>query len=108
MIISGTFNLPASANWAQSQTRRVQLDADTTGAPVTVNLPDLADVLAVGGEGVEIIVNDVNGNAGANNITLVANAGAGDTIEGASNQVISVNDTTVILKVGSAGSWATL
>jgi hypothetical protein len=106
MTIDGTFNLAASENWKQSQTRRVNLEADTSSAPVTLNLPEIADVEALGGSSVEIVVNDLSANAGANNITIVP--GGSDTIDGAANLVISANSGTAVLIVANGTTWAEL
>ncbi len=105
MQISGVFNLPASANWAQAQTRTVRLEAQTVAGVVTVNLPIIADIQALNGEGVEIIVSDDENNATANPITIVANLGAGDTFEGAANVAIILDDGVLTCKIGADNIW---
>ena len=108
MKISRVFNLPVSANWAQAQTRRVQLDAETAGGAVTVNLPTVESVQEANASGVEIYVNDFDANAGVNNITVVSNAGAGDLINGGVSVVVNINADSFILKVAGDGSWTAL
>jgi hypothetical protein len=105
MRVSGTFNLSASRSWSQSQTRRVQLDCITATAPVTVNLPSIESVLALKGGSVEIVVNDFSGNSAVNNITVVPNAVAGDTIEGVANFVTSSDEETQIFVIGNEQTW---
>jgi len=108
MDVSGTFNLPVSVSWAQSQTRRVELNCLTAGGTVTINLPSIADIKAVNGGNVELVVNDADGNAGANNITVVADAGAGDTLEGGASHVVSVNDESNVYVIGNDSTWVIL
>lgn len=105
-MVSGTVNLSASSVWAQSQTRRVTLDFDTTGEAGVLNLPSLESVREAGGTGVEIVVNDAGNNAGTNNITI--NADGDDRIEGATPLVISADTDTVVLIVANDGNWAQL
>jgi hypothetical protein len=106
MEISGVFNLPASAVWRQSQTRRVTLDCDTVAGTVEINLPPLETVADLGGNAVEVVINDSGNNASANNITI--NADGTDRIEGSASLVVSTDTETVVLIVANDGNWATL
>jgi len=103
MDVSGTFNLGASSVWAQSQTRRVTLNADTTDDVVAINLPTIEDINAVGGGAVEIVINDANANAGTNAITVTP--GDGNTIEGNATQEISTNSESIIMIIGNDTTW---
>jgi hypothetical protein len=104
-MIEGTFNLGASSVWAQSQTRKVILDADTTDAPVIINLPKIEDVIAVNGNGVQIVVNDAVGNAFVNNITIAP--ADGETIEGGS-VVIATNSESAVIILGNDLTWVAM
>jgi len=104
MKITGTFDLTASSTWSQSQTRIVRLEAQTALAAVTVNLPKVEDVLALGGREVEIQVFDLSGNAAVNNITLVADVD--DTINGAASLAISTDSQTAIVRLNTENNWS--
>ena len=108
MIISGTYNLPISRLWTQSQTRRVQLDCQTSIGSVVVNLPAINDILAINGGGVIVAINDLSGNSFANAITI--NSSSGDIIDltGNTSVVINKNGACIVLGIGADNKWIAL
>jgi hypothetical protein len=108
MEISGVFTLPVDKRWSQSQTRRVQIDCDTSVVATTLNLPTVQSVVDANASEVEIIVNDSGDNSSVRNITIVPNAAVSDTIEGAANLVINTDKASVVLKIGGRKTWVVL
>jgi hypothetical protein len=102
-MITGTYNLVVNPQWRNVQESEVFLECDTTLAPVTINLFEIADLNRFWN--VRIVVSDVNNNAGTNNITI--NANISDTVdEDTTNQiVINTNGSSVSLQVVSDTQW---
>lgn len=106
MLVTGTLNLAAAANWAHSQTRRVYLECDTSAGVVTINLPSISTITPLNARGVQIVITDLDQNALANNITInAAAAPTQDKIEGANSLVLNANGDSTILTVGNDGMW---
>jgi hypothetical protein len=108
MVISGTYNVPVSFNWRQSQTRREDLFCNTSTAPVIINLPLISDILDINASGVLMNVVDLANNSDVNNITI--NASGSDTIDGfgSSSVVLSIRGASIVLGISSEGKWIAL
>jgi hypothetical protein len=94
MIIDGTFNLVASELWKSLQLQEVRLECDTSAGPVTINLFAIADIKRF--YNVKIYVSDLSHNAGTNPIRI--GAAPGDTIDGAGNTQLILNEDGVSAK----------
>jgi hypothetical protein len=102
-MITGTYNLVVNPNWKNLQLSEVFLECDTTLAPVTINLFEIAELLRFWN--VKIIVSDPNNNASTNNITI--NAGGSDVFDNdTTNQLIlNTNGASLSLSVVSETQW---
>jgi hypothetical protein len=102
-MITGTYNLAVSSEWRNLQEGEVFLECDTTLAPVTINLFEIAELQRFWN--VKIVVSDPNNNAGTNNITI--NAGGSDTMDDSSTVqiVLNGNGESVALQVVSETQW---
>jgi hypothetical protein len=102
-MITGTYNLTVNPQWINVQQQEVFLECDTTLAPVTINLFEIAELNRFWG--VKIIISDANNNAGTNNITV--NASGSDTVDDdTTNQiVINTNGSSVSFQVASETQW---
>jgi len=102
-MITGTYNLTVNPQWINVQQQEVFLECDTTLAPVTINLFEIAELNRFWG--VKIIISDANNNAGTNNITI--NASGSDTVDDdTTNQiVINTNGSSVSFQVASETQW---
>jgi hypothetical protein len=102
-MITGTYNLTVNPQWINVQQQQVFLECDTTLAPVTINLFEIAELNRFWG--VKIIISDANNNAGTNNITI--NASGSDTVDDdTTNQiVINTNGSSVSFQVASETQW---
>ena len=102
-MITGTYNLSVNPQWINLQQAEVFLECDTTLAPVTINLFEIADLKRFWNA--KIIISDVNNNAGTNNITV--NCGGSDVFDNDTiNQlVLNVNGSSLSLQVVSETQW---
>jgi hypothetical protein len=102
-MITGTYNLAVDPQWRNVQLQEVFLECDTTVAPVTINLFEIAQLNRFWN--VKIVVSDTNKNAGTNPITI--NAGGSDTLDtDTTNQVIiNTNGESILLQVVSETQW---
>ena len=82
-MITGTYNLTVNPQWINVQQQEVFLECDTTLAPVTINLFEIAELNRFWG--VKIIISDANNNAGTNNITINASGGSAPLVYGANS-----------------------
>ena len=60
-MITGTYNLTVNPQWRNLQQSEVFLECDTTLAPVTINLFEIADLSRFWN--VKIVISDPNNNA---------------------------------------------
>ena len=102
-MITGTYDLTVNPQWINLQLAEVFLECDTTLAPVTINLFEIADLKRFWNA--KIIISDVNNNAGTNNITV--NCGGSDVFDNDTiNQlVLNVNGSSLSLQVVSEAQW---
>jgi hypothetical protein len=102
-MITGTYNLSVNPQWINLQQAEVFLECDTTLAPVTIDLFEIADLKRFWNA--KIIISDVNNNAGTNNITV--NCGGSDVFDNDTiNQlVLNVNGSSLSLQVVSETQW---
>jgi hypothetical protein len=102
-MITGTYDLSVNPQWINLQQAEVFLECDTTLAPVTINLFEIADLKRFWNA--RIIISDVNNNAGTNNITV--NCGGSDVFDNDTiNQlVLNVNGSSLSLQVVSETQW---
>lgn len=102
-MITGTYDLSVNPQWINLQLAEVFLECDTTLAPVTINLFEIADLKRFWNA--KIIISDVNNNAGTNNITV--NCGGSDVFDNDTiNQlVLNVNGSSLSLQVVSETQW---
>jgi hypothetical protein len=102
-MITGTYDLTVNPQWINLQLAEVFLECDTTLAPVTINLFEIADLRRFWNA--KIIISDVNNNAGTNNITV--NCGGSDVFDNDTiNQlVLNVNGSSLSLQVVSEAQW---
>jgi hypothetical protein len=101
--ISGTYGLKADPTWKQVTLDEIYLECDTSSAPVTINLFEIAEL--DGFWNVKIYVSDISNNALNNNITI--NAGGSDDIDGDGNSNVQItgNGEAVALKIVSGTQW---
>lgn len=102
-MITGTYNLAVDPQWRNLQLQEVFLECDTTLAPVTINLFEIADLNRF--YNVKLIISDVSNNAGTNNITI--NASGSDIIDSdTTNQIVlNSNGESLALQVASEQQW---
>lgn len=102
-MITGTYDLTVNPKWINLQLSEVFLECDTTLAPVTINLFEIAELNRFWNA--KIIISDVNNNAGTNNITV--NCGGSDVFDNDTiNQlVLNVNGSSLSLQVVSETQW---
>jgi hypothetical protein len=102
-MITGTYDLTVNPQWINLQLAEVFLECDTTFAPVTINLFEIADLKRFWNS--KIIISDVNNYAGTNNITV--NCGGSDVFDNDTiNQlVLNVNGSSLSLQVVSESQW---
>jgi hypothetical protein len=102
-MITGTYNLAVNPDWRNVQLQEVFLECDTTLAPVTINLFEIANLN--GFWNVKLVVSDPNNNAGTNNITI--NTSGSDELDQQGNNqiVLNTNGESVALQVVSATQW---
>jgi len=81
-------------NWADDV-----INVDTSLNAVTIYLPSIAQ----GGTNKRFYINDYNGNAATNNITI-ATSGT-DVVNGAATKVLSANGVTSELLISGVGEW---
>jgi hypothetical protein len=105
-MITGTYDLVVDPQWRNLQLQEVFLECDTTLAPVTINLFEIADLNRFWN--VKVIISDVNNNAATNNITI--NAGGSDIIDSDTNNQIVLNSDgeSLAIQVASEQQWLAL
>ena len=103
--IVGNYAVPIDERWKQSQTRLVTLNVDVTNEASIITLPEIADVMAINGRDVRVVVSDILGNSVTNTITVGVPDGSTDTIEGNTKNIISTNFETRIYLIAYDGSW---
>lgn len=105
-IITGTYDLVPDDSWRLGQLQEIYLQCDTTLAPVTINLFEIADLENFWN--VKIFVTDIAGNAFSNNITI--NSIGADSIDfpGTTTLTLNTNGASVELQVVSDIQWFAL
>jgi hypothetical protein len=104
--ITGTYNLVANSIWQTLVLQEVRLECDTSLAPVTINLFEIADLKRLWN--VKIYITDIAANASVNNITI--NSSGSDTIDGTGNTSITINENGVsaVFAVVNQTQWVAL
>jgi hypothetical protein len=101
-MISGTYNL-RSTDVSQNPIQELWLECDTTLAPVTINLFEIAELQRQWS--IKIHISDASNNASANGITI--NASPLNFFDNDSTSQISINanGSSIILQVASETQW---
>jgi hypothetical protein len=101
-MISGTYNL-LSTDVSQNPIQELWLECDTTLAPVTINLFEIAELQRQWS--IKIHISDASNNASANAITI--NASPLNFFDNGSTSQISINGngSSIILQVASETQW---
>lgn len=101
--ITGSYTLDVDTSWRLGQLQEIYLQCDTSLAPVTIDLFEIADLEQFWN--VKIFITDVSGNASANNITI--NAGGSDEIDesGTTSLTIATDGASISLQVVSDTKW---
>jgi hypothetical protein len=104
--ISGTYNLIANSIWQTLVLQEVRLECNTSLAPVTINLFEIAELNRLWN--VKIYITDISANASVNNI--IVNASGSDTIDatGVTQLVISNNGVSAVFAVVNQTQWVAL
>jgi hypothetical protein len=104
--ISGTYNLVANSIWQTLVLQEVRLECNTSLAPVTINLFEIAELNRLWN--VKIYITDISANASVNNI--IVNASGSDTIDatGVTQLVISNNGVSAVFAVVNQTQWVAL
>ena len=104
--ISGTYNLVANSIWQTLVLQEVRLECNTSLAPVTINLFEIAELNRLWN--VKIYITDISANASVNNI--IVNASGSDTIDatGLTQLVISNNGVSAVFAVVNQTQWVAL
>ena len=106
MVISGNFTLaPDPSIWKNLPNDTVRLFCDTTGGPVNITLPAIADLLGIWN--VKIFVVDISDNAATNNITVNVGS-ATDKIDTGASIVLNINGSSTEIQVVSESKWMSL
>lgn len=100
VALGTTYNFPATIDLQNRMIERCVLTCDTSGGPITINMPAIADL--GGFLNLEVVIVDVGNNASVNNITV--NASGTDLINSAANNIINTNRAIVTYKIASVDS----
>ncbi len=105
-MITGTYNLAVDPLWKNVQQQEIFLECDTTLAPVTINLFEIADLNRFWG--VKIIISDKASNAFTNNIII--NTSGSDTIDDDTTVqiVLDTNGESIAFQVAGESQWIAL
>ena len=106
MIIIDTLNLVVDPQWKNVQQQEVFLECDTTLAPVTINLFEIADLNRFWN--VKVIISDYGNNASVNNIVITAGGGNLIDQDGTVQIVLNLNGESVTFQPVSETSWIAL
>lgn len=96
-----TYNLVLTDEQLKARNLKVRLLCKTLAGAITINLPKISTLGS--SLDVEIIVDDFENNAGANNITV--NCNAADTIQNNATQLIKANGTIASITISSRNEW---
>lgn len=100
--ITGNYTLVADPKtWRMTNNEEVRLNCDTSGGPVNITLPPIADLL--GFYNVKIFVVDKNNTAGTNPINVLTSGG--NTLNGQPTQSVNTNGGAAIVQVADADNW---
>lgn len=107
-VPAGTYALVLGDDISAMNTAKIYLQCQTNDGAINILLPKITDVagglLTVQNWWFQIFVNDVDGNAATNNITITPNPA--DTINGGSSQmVLNTNGATGCLNITGRTSW---
>lgn len=103
MIITGTYDLKYSQLWKQKPLEQIYIECDTSIAPVTINLFEIAETKLFWN--VKFFISDKSNNCSINNI--IVNAGGSDSIDilGQTSFVMNTNGGSVELQIVSNNKW---
>lgn len=99
--ISGNYNLAAELDTKSLPIQDIYLQCETAGGPVNIQLPEISELQGFLNQ--KIYINDVDGNAAVNNITIIC-AGS-DKINDGASVVISTNGASGKLEIAGLADF---
>lgn len=105
-VPAGTYTLVLDESILAMNTAKIYLQCETDGGAINILLPRITDgTSSLRNWWFNIYINDVDGNASTNNITITPHP-SGDKINGSTSQVVlDTNGVTGCLQITGVNSW---